>query len=469
MLGLALPPRRFRMAIDGKTLPLPEAAISYRAGDIVAGKYRLERVLGEGGMGTVWAARNTALDALVAVKLIAGTDRASLSARLLKEARAAARLRHPAIVRVFDVGETQHGEPFIVMELLEGGSLADRLDLETTLEPIAAVRLLLPIAEALSNAHAAHIVHRDLKPDNVFIADEDGRIQPKLLDFGIVHVGMGPGATRLTEHGEFVGTPAYMSPEQALGGEDIGRATDVWSFSVVLYECLSGRLPFSSEGYNALMREIIDDTPPTLAELGAGDARLSKIVEIGMAKEPAQRWSSMKTLGAALAEWLVDQGVDEDATLKPLRSSWGLDDVERAARAPAVAGAAIPARQREFAHRGTALFLVVGAVLVALGTFIGLKRNTNARTGAASAQEPSRVVAPALPPQTPSIRLSHGPNLEGVVGGPATSSAPPVSGSSSGVSPRSKAPRVPQTAPRPNAPPARTPGNDDALDLVDPY
>jgi serine/threonine protein kinase len=457
------------MAIDGKTLPPPEAAISYRAGDVVAGKYRLERVLGEGGMGTVWAARNTALDALVAVKLIAGTDRASLSARLLKEARAAARLRHPAIVRVFDVDETQHGEPFIVMELLEGSSLADRLELETTLEPIAAARLLLPIAEALSNAHAAHIVHRDLKPDNVFIVDEDGRIQPKLLDFGIVHVGMGPGATRLTEHGEFVGTPAYMSPEQALGAEDIGRATDIWSFCVVLYECLSGRVPFSSEGYNALMREIVEDTPLSLAELGASDARLSKIVEIGMAKAPSQRWSSMNALGSALAEWLVDQGVHEDATLKPLRSGWALDDAERAAPSLAVAGAASRVGRRVFAHQGTALFLVVGALLAASGILIGLKPNPNARTGAANAQERSRVVAPARPPQTPTVRLSHDSKLERVVAAPVMSSAPLVSGSSSGVSARTKAPSVPQTAHRPNAPPAGTAGKDDTLDLVDPY
>ena len=450
------------------TLPLPEATIDYRDGDIVGGKYRLERLLGEGGMGTVWAARNTALDALVAVKLIAGTDRASLSARLLKEARAAARLRHPAIVRVFDVGETQHGDPFIVMELLEGRSLADRLDLDTTLEPVAALRLLLPIAEALSSAHGADIVHRDLKPDNIFIVEEGGRIQPKLLDFGIVHDGAGPGATRLTEDGEFIGTPAYMSPEQARGEEDIDRSTDVWSFCVVLYECLSGRLPFTSQNYNALMREIIEDTPPTLVELGASEARLSKIVEIGLAKGPDRRWSSMKALGAVLAEWLIEQGVDEDATLKPLRTSWALGQTERTGRAIGLPEAAHAVGGRRLADRGVGLFFVVGAVLLALGVVIGLKPGSRA-PASAGVTEPPRIVAQDPATRAPTVERSAPASVERPPVVPAASSAPAVLVPSSAATRSSTAPRVPRVASQPSAAPATPTGKDEALDLVEPY
>ena len=451
------------MAIDGNTLPLPAAILSYRAGDVVAGKYRLERVLGEGGMGTVWAARNTALDALVAVKLIAGTDRETLSARLLKEARAAARLRHPAIVRVFDVGETQHGDPFIVMELLEGSSLADRLDRDTTLEPIVAVQLLLPIAEALSSAHAAHIVHRDLKPDNIFIVEEEGRIQPKLLDFGIVQVGPGTGTTRLTEDGEFIGTPAYMSPEQARGAEDIGPATDVWSFCVVLYECLSGRVPFESENYNALMREIIEDTAPTLADLDAGDAGLSSVVEIGMAKQPSRRWSSMKALGAALARWLIDRGVDEDATLKPLRSGWALGDAKRAARAIAVPKIEAPSARGLAPNRGLILFLAVAAALAAFGVFVGSRP-----TRTPSASEQPRVVAPVRAPQIPKVERSEPSEVERVLVVPSATGALAVETSSPAAPKSSTATGVPRAASRPSAAPA-TPAGKDPLDLVEPY
>jgi eukaryotic-like serine/threonine-protein kinase len=460
------------MAIDGNTLPLPEATLTYRDGDVVGGKYRLERLLGEGGMGTVWAARNTALDALVAVKLINGADRASLSARLLKEARAAARLRHPAIVRVFDVGETQHGDPFIVMELLEGSSLADRLDQDVTLEPVAAVRLLLPIAEALSTAHAAHIVHRDLKPDNIFVVEEGGRIQPKLLDFGIVQVGIGPSVTRLTEDGEFVGTPAYMSPEQARGAADIGRATDVWSFCLMLYECVSGRLPFDSESYNALMRQIVEDTPLTLAELGASDAPLSSIVEIGMAKEPERRWPSMDALGAALAQWLVERGVDEDATLKPLRSTWALDEAELAAPVLAVPNAESTTAGGELADHGTTLFLAVAAAMVAFGTFIGLESVEKTP----SATEPARVVAPEHSANAPRvvaqdvsaqipIFVQEPSNVERAPAPVPASSARAVVSANPAAPPSSSSRRLPS---RPNLPPAR-PAADDPLDLVEPY
>lgn len=161
----------------------------YAVGDVIAGKYRLERLLGEGGQAWVWQARNLALDACVALKVLREDGSNALQIRrLLQEARAAARLGHPAIVRVFDLGEAESGDPFLVMELLEGESLADRLVERGRMSPFEAVRVLLPIADALVAAHAKGIVHRDLKPDNVFLAIGSDSFQPKLLDFGIAAV-----------------------------------------------------------------------------------------------------------------------------------------------------------------------------------------------------------------------------------------------------------------------------------------
>src|SRR6188768_1987977 len=158
----------------------------YNVGDVIAGKYRLDALLGEGGMGTVWRGFNLQLEAPVALKLIRGElDRVSLARRLKQEARAAAKLGHPAIVRVFDVGDSELGDPYIVMELLSGQTLGSLLTTERRLSAVRAVQLLLPVADALLTAHAKGIVHRDLKPDNIFISREGEELRPKLLDFGI--------------------------------------------------------------------------------------------------------------------------------------------------------------------------------------------------------------------------------------------------------------------------------------------
>src|SRR4051812_42762774 len=234
-------------------------------------------------MGVVWRARNVALDSLVALKVVrASADKATLQGRLIQEARAAAKLTHPAIVKVFDVGQTERGDPFIVMELLQGDSLGELLAAQGRLPAVQAVRTLLPIADALWLAHGKGIVHRDLKPDNVFIVQHDGAIQPKLVDFGIVKVQGADVASHLTRDGDVLGSPDYMSPEQARGQDDVGHLTDVWSFCVVLYEAVAGRTPFTGTNYNALLRQIVEETPSTLRELAAGDDQLSAIVARGL-------------------------------------------------------------------------------------------------------------------------------------------------------------------------------------------
>lgn len=291
-------------------------------------------------MGTVWVAQNTVLQVSVAVKLIALGDQEDANEnaeRLLREARAAARLDHPAIVRVFDFGRTNHGDPFIVMELLHGESLADILARDSRMTGVQAVRAMLPIADALASAHDKGVVHRDVKPENVILSTtEDGRTQPKLLDFGIASLQEKSTRItqekRLTREGSVVGTPAYMSPEQAMGKADLDQRTDVWSFGVMLYELTTGRLPFDADNYNALLYEIINQRPEPVTAHAAGDDELWQVIEVALRKKPEERWGSMHAFGEALALWLVDRGVSDDICAASLRSTW-LESTSAATRA----------------------------------------------------------------------------------------------------------------------------------------
>ena len=301
----------------------PPSHARHEAGELVSGKYRLKELLGQGGMGSVWLATNTMLDAPVALKLIRSDVRIRSSAkRLLNEARAAARLRHPSIVRVFDFGQTERDEPFIVMELLSGETLADRLARERRLASTSAVQLLLPIADALITAHQQGVIHRDLKPDNVFLSEADGKLRPKVVDFGVAKFELDEGKQRLTDQGAVLGSPDYMAPEQALGEDDIDHRVDVWAFSVVLYQTVTGHSPFGEADYKTVMLRILEDAPPPISEFAAGDDDLWRIISRGLEKQPDERWPNMRELGAALAAWLVGHGVLEDVCGHSLRAAW---------------------------------------------------------------------------------------------------------------------------------------------------
>jgi serine/threonine protein kinase len=306
---------------DTKALP---ASDGYCVGDVIAGKYRLDAMLGEGGQAFVWRARNLSLEADVALKLLhPDTGDRDPAHRLLREARAAARLGHPAIVRVFDLGETTAGEPFLVMELLSGEDLASLLTTRRSLLPCDAVRTLLPIADALVTAHAQGIIHRDLKPANVYLARSGDQIQPKLLDFGIVKFRVPTSRPEtITNEGVVIGSLAYLSPEQARGLSDIDERADIWCFCAMLYECLTGDTPFQGTTYNRLIRSIIDEEPQSILERGVGDERLWEIVRRGLAKSTDERWQSMHELGTALAGWLSEHGVVDDISGVSLSSRW---------------------------------------------------------------------------------------------------------------------------------------------------
>jgi serine/threonine protein kinase len=310
---------------DERTENTDAAPRPYAAGVLISQKYELIRMLGEGGMGAVWVARNVALDAHVGLKLI----RAEVSrkvpgaqGRLLQEARAAASLGHPAIIRVFDFGTTERGDPFIAMELLHGESLADVLQRRGKVGAVRAVQTLLPIIDALATAHATGIVHRDLKPDNIFISREaGGRLQPKVLDFGIAKLERNV-LPHLTREGTVLGSPAYMSPEQARGHLDVDARSDIWALSVVFYQLVTGQLPFAAENSNALLWSIVETPPVPFIDLGVAEPELWSIVARGLAKDRQARWQQMFDFGKALAEWLLARGVEGDICDASLRGRW---------------------------------------------------------------------------------------------------------------------------------------------------
>jgi serine/threonine-protein kinase len=291
---------------------------------VIAERYRLIRELGEGGMGVVWVAHSLVLGVDVAIKLIrAGRADPELASRMAREAQVTATLGHPAIVRVFDFGTTERGEPFLVMELAHGETLASLIRREQRVEPTAALRLILPIIDGLRCAHERGIVHRDIKPENVFIArDGFGRLQPKLLDFGIALLEEHTEVNRLTQLGEVLGSPEFMSPEQARGMGNVDLRTDVWALCVVLYNLLTGAVPFPIANYNALMQAILHQKPTPTTEHGAGDRDLWQIIAKGLEKAKAKRWANMSELGEAIALWLFDHGVTEDIVGNSLKTMW---------------------------------------------------------------------------------------------------------------------------------------------------
>ena len=232
---------------------------------VVADRFRLVRMIGRGGMGSVWQAMHLGLDTPCAVKFIEGelANVAEAHARFEREAKAAAQLRSPNVVQIFDHGVWQ-GRPYIAMELLEGEDLGKRLAKSGgRLSPPEVNFVIQQVCRALSRAHQAGVVHRDLKPDNVFIVKDDDRDIVKILDFGVAKSASQTLDGSNTKTGAMLGTPYYMSPEQAQGIKSVDSRSDLWSLAVIVYQCLTGRLPFESEALGDLLVKIIVSPIPT--------------------------------------------------------------------------------------------------------------------------------------------------------------------------------------------------------------
>jgi serine/threonine protein kinase len=274
-----------------------------QSGAIVAERFRLERELGRGGMGSVWRAHHLRLDIPCAIKFIHGDESSmpELRARFEREARAAAKLRSPNVVQMLDHGEWE-GTPYLVMELLEGEDLAHRLERLGQLPPGQLVSVLRDVGRALDRAHALGIVHRDLKPDNIFLVRDGDREVAKVVDFGIAKVdGLSLGDAR-TKTGSLLGTPYYMSPEQAEGTRPIDARSDLWALGVIAFECVTGRVPFDGESLGDLLMKIMVRPIPVPSQIASGVPQgFDAFWERASKRDPAERFQSASELVSALA------------------------------------------------------------------------------------------------------------------------------------------------------------------------
>jgi serine/threonine-protein kinase len=351
------------------------------------------------------------------------------------------------------------------MELLLGESLASVLQ-RGPLPPASAVGLLLPIAEALAVSHSHGVVHRDLKPDNIFLAAEGGSLRPKLLDFGIAKL-MGEHTTHvptLTQTGTLLGSPDYMSPEQAHGRSDIDERTDIWSFCVVLFEAIAGRVPFPGSSCSDILCSVVADPTPSLAHIAGVDATLVALIEQGLAKDRNARPPSILMLGQQLAEWLAQQGVREDASGSSLESKWlGRTSVDSS---PAIE-LPLPRKRRRSGWLPSAAAITLGVLLGLWGAahHLGFK-GLSPRTApvAAEAGQPLPVVAVDSLPLEPAplardATLAARDSEVVLAADPVTLPRPRPS-----AQPRAKTP-PPRVASLPQAIPARS----SRADLLNPY
>ena len=288
-------------------------------GTTIDNKYRIEALLGEGGMGVVYQALHLLIGRKVAVKFLhaslAGNE--EVVKRFFREARSAAAIEHKNIIDVLDVGVTPDGEPYLVMESLEGEGLADLLEREQYLDLEMALGILEPALIGLAAAHDKNIVHRDLKPENIFLVHQpDEAPTVKLIDFGISKITSGSKETKLTADGSMLGTPAYMSPEQARGSTDVDHRTDVYAMGVILYEMLCGETPFTGEQYNEILYNVLTGEPRDPIDLRADFPASAWLpIKRALSRDPADRFQSARELLEALRDIVPEDGRRKGMTL----------------------------------------------------------------------------------------------------------------------------------------------------------
>jgi eukaryotic-like serine/threonine-protein kinase len=265
----------------------------------IAGRYQLLDVLGAGGMGVVYRGFDPRFERAVAIKRVRADVGFDVRQRFLREGRNTARARHPNIIEVFDVGETEQGEPFLVMELLDGESLAHVQQRMGRIPLARALRIAEQICDALEHAHARGLVHRDIKPENVFVEPRAGKDHVKVLDFGLAKLAT--DSVKLTQEGAAIGTLQYMAPEQ-LGEDPVDGRADQYAVAGVLYTILAGRPPFVAESVPDMVHALLERTPDPLSSHipDAIPDRVVLAIDRALKKDPAARFATIRDFASAL-------------------------------------------------------------------------------------------------------------------------------------------------------------------------
>jgi eukaryotic-like serine/threonine-protein kinase len=430
-------------------------------GDVVAGRYRLDHLLGEGGMGSVWAATHLVTRRSLAVKFLLGplTARADMRERFLREARAAVAVDHPNVVEIFDVFELDDGTPVMVMALLKGETLEARLERERTLPLESVAEIMLPVVSAVGTAHSRGIVHRDLKPDNVFLASEGTGAVVKVLDFGIAKLVLHEEPTQsgkpVTAAGTMLGTLCYMSPEQLFGERDVDHRADVWAIGVMLYQALAGVLPIEGEHVGQVMKNLMTNAITPVESLAPSlPSDVSSLIMRMLAREREGRPADLREVFESLSRYTAvsapsfgspnfaapsvppaetsgvpsrQRGASPAATARS--GGKGVDPAARtvaAEKAGATGAHAISVVDVRTRNR-TVMGLVVGAILIAVIAWrVGRSTQPTVTTANPVPQAPSNATtAPAVPApteHTETTRPEAPPNP--TTSSAATSSAP---------------------------------------------
>ncbi len=459
-------------------------------GSFLAGKYRVEKLVGQGAMGAVWQAKHALTERTVAIKVL-GEDSRTVEARqrLLREARACGRIQHRNVIEVLDVGELDDGTPFLVMPMLAGETLEDRLDREGAIPEEEALEIALGVARALAAAHTLGIVHRDLKPGNIFLHREPGHEEMlvKVLDFGISKI-LSREEASYTDAGRAVGSPAYMAPEQARGAADIDPRVDVWAFGVLFVEMLTGQLPFPGDTPYAIVGHILHGAMPDFDALcPMARPAVRELIKRCVVREPAQRLASARDVlgwleaarsgpSSSRGSWVALDPRQSMSSMPqfieaPPRSNPGL---ARPISPLTATSSVLVAQGAPSTHRSTSKLGLAIGVVVALGVgiggvfaFGGGATRTSAAGGAAaapSAAAPTReatsapAAASAPAPESPASAASAATSTSAA---PTTTAVvaptPPAAATTAPAAPRPWQP-APAAPPKPSRPAPKSTG-----------
>jgi hypothetical protein len=459
-----------------------EDAAGVHEGDVLAGKYRIEKVLGIGGMGVVVAARHLQLETKVAIKFLLPNMLANKEAvaRFAREARAAVKITGEHVARVLDVGTLETGAPFMVMEFLDGGDLSAWIQQRGALPVDQAVEFLLHACVAVAEAHSLGIVHRDLKPANLFcIRRADGKASIKVLDFGISKVtdlSGTDGGMSMTKTSTMMGSPLYMSPEQMHSPKEVDAQTDVWALGVILYELLTGRVPFDGDTVPEVAIKVATAQPPPLRDLRPdAPPGLEAVILRCLGKTKQTRYTNIAELALGLADYAPARAKASIDRICGILQVSGPASMAPEAQEPIPGGSGVAAGTMAAVGRTTAgmngskkrvaalgvLGAVVALGLVSLGAFVVGRKPVDAdrHVAAAALVPPPATAAPsaAPPPADTDARLAALPP-DPPPGNPRP--APPAVATPPGpakAASRVAAPVRPSSAPAVAAPPAAPP------------